>query len=321
MAGTPPGRKPNVDPTALRRIVERVVPGTGPPTIRRAGEGTTTQVYRVARDGRTVYLRIAEDAEDHAAAEALAHGLARARGARVPEILHAGEFDPALGRSYLVTAEVPGEPIALARPGLDLAPVLRAAGRDLAWINAVPVAGFGFVRRDRASPTRLEGGVPTNRAFVMDEVPGHLDRLRHELLPPPEVARIERVLADHDPWLDVPAGRLAHGDFDPTHVYHRNGVYKGIIDLGEIRGADPLYDLGHLALHDGERLPFPLLPGVLAGYQEVAPLPPDHERRIAFWGLLIGVRALARSLGRPGAERYRAHLIGAVARLRRQIGG
>ena len=32
---------------------------------------------------------------------------------------------------------------------------------------------------------------------------------------------------------------LAHGDFDPTHVFAARGTYAGIIDFGEIRGAPP----------------------------------------------------------------------------------
>lgn len=40
-------------------------------------------------------------------------------------------------------------------------------------------------------------------------------------------------------------GYLAHGDFDTTHIYQDNGRYTGIIDFGEIRGADRWYDLGY----------------------------------------------------------------------------
>ena len=54
-----------------------------------------------------------------------------------------------------------------------------------------------------------------------------------------------------------------------------------------------------------------MLPHLLAGYGEVAPLPPDHGPRIRLWSLLIGVRALARSANRPRAA-YQDHLARAI---------
>jgi aminoglycoside phosphotransferase (APT) family kinase protein len=116
-----------------------------------------------------------------------------------------------------------------------------------------------------------------------------------------EVRAVRDIVIRHDAWLDTEQAYLAHGDFDATHIYHQDGQYSGIIDFGEIRGADPFYDLGHLALHEGESLPYPILPHILVGYREVAPLPVDHPLRLQFWSLLIGVRALARSTIRPEA--------------------
>lgn len=84
---------------------------------------------------------------------------------------------------------------------------------------------------------------------------------------------------------------LAHGDFDPGHVFAARGAYAGIIDFGEIRGAPPLYDVAHWALQSP---PGPLL----AGYAEVAPLPDDHERVIAALSVEIGEQILKRIAGR-----------------------
>ncbi len=57
---------------------------------------------------------------------------------------------------------------------------------------------------------------------------------------------------------------MAHGDFDTSHIFAANGSYTGIIDFGEIRGAEPTFDLGHLALHAPDALP-----AVLQGYASV----------------------------------------------------
>jgi hypothetical protein len=44
---------------------------------------------------------------------------------------------------------------------------------------------------------------------------------------------------------------MPYGDLDLTHIYCQDGHYTGIIDLGEIRGTGPYYDLGHFRFHDG----------------------------------------------------------------------
>ena len=91
---------------------------------------------------------------------------------------------------------------------------------------------------------------------------------------------------------------LAHGDFDPTHVFAARGRYTGIIDFGEIRGAPTLYDLAHWAL----QAPVDRL---LAGYAQVAPLPADHERIVARMSIQIGDDFLSRIAGRGNVSHER----------------
>src|SRR5262249_9715762 len=159
-------------------------------------------------------------------------------------------FHPDLRRGYMVTTEIPGTSLAGHHRGVDLGPVLRAAGRDLAVINGIAVEGFGWIRRDRPNATHLEGILPTLRAFALEEFDTPLGTLA-AFLPPEEVEDIRRTVVLWDGFLDTDGATLAHGDFDLTHIYHRDGVYTGVIDFGEIRGTERLYDLGHFALHDG----------------------------------------------------------------------
>jgi Ser/Thr protein kinase RdoA (MazF antagonist) len=310
-------RKPDAEPRALRDLVGRVFPGGERAIVTRTAQGTTTQVYRIDRGGEFFYLRLAEDREDHFAAEALVHDLLATRGVRVPRVVHYEPFDEALDRSVLVTTEIPGRSLADRPTGVDVRSLLVAAGRDLARINDLAVEGFGWVRRDRPATERLEAELPTHRAFalgVMEEGLAGLDAF----LSSADVERVHSTVARHDAWLDSPRGRLAHGDFDLTHVYHRNGEYAGIIDFGEIRGADRWYDLGHFALHDGERPPAGALSDLLEGYREVAPYAAEDERRIWLWTLLIGMRLLVRTAGRAPATtqaRWVEAVRGSLARL------
>jgi aminoglycoside phosphotransferase (APT) family kinase protein len=101
---------------------------------------------------------------------------------------------------------------------------------------------------------------------------------------------------------------LAHGDFDPGHVFGAGGGYAGIIDFGEIRGAPPLYDVAHWAL---QSTPGPLL----AGYATVATLPDDHERVVAALSVEIGEEMLRRIAGR-GKVHHERVLRAGIARAR-----
>jgi aminoglycoside phosphotransferase (APT) family kinase protein len=313
-------RKPDVDLRVVRRIANEALPGCGPLAVERTEDGVSTQVYRLRRDDATFYLRVAEEAQASLAPEVLVHDLLRARGVRVPEIVHFVPCDESLQRAVMITAEIAGDPISRSHDGRDIRDVVVEAGRDLAVINSVPVAGFGWIRRDGSVTSHLEAEFATHRAFALADLDEQLDRLRGVFLTAEAVESVLRTIARHERWLDVDRAHLAHGDMDATHIYHHHGRYTGIIDFGEIRGADQIYDLAHFALHDGEMAPAPLLPHLLAGYNDVAPIAADDEPRIHFLALLIGIGALARSMNRPQAA-YQDFLSGSVRRSLRLLAG
>jgi hypothetical protein len=176
--------------------------------------------------------------------------------------------------------------------------VIAEAARDLAIINSVQVDGFGWIKRDHNSGTSLEGVLPTYRAFVFEHLEADLALLGTQALRSREVAAILRIVARAGPWLDVAQGRLAHGDFDATHIYQEHGRYSGIIDFGEIRGADSFFDLGHFLLHDGETTATTAFPALLRGYRAAVSLPPDDEQRVCWSSMLIAIRTLARQIGK-----------------------
>jgi aminoglycoside phosphotransferase (APT) family kinase protein len=306
-------RKSNVDLVALQGLVGHIFPPPGGCAVERTAEGVSTQVYRIRRGDEVFYLRVAEVCDASLAPEVCVHELLRERGVKVPDIVYFEPFDARLQRSIMVTTEIRGEHVGQRRVDGDTKEVLRAAGRDLAVINSVPVEGFGWIKRDKSVVIRLEAEHTTHRDFALEHLDEHLTLLSEKVLTRAEIVELRTIINRLEAWLDVQHACLAHGDFDVTHIYQEDGRYTGIIDFGEIRGADAPYDLGHFNLHDGETLPQPVLPYLLEGYSDVVPLPPDHEWRISLLSLLNGVSALARTLRRSPNE-YQRHLTQALRR-------
>jgi aminoglycoside phosphotransferase (APT) family kinase protein len=305
-------REPDVDVRILDDIARRVLRGSGDLALHRMETGGSTPVYRIRHGDVTLYLRLAEGPDADLAPEVLVHTLLHAQGVRVPEVVHFESRHPLLERSVMVTTEIPGRSLAEHHRGVDVDRALRAAGQDLAVINQVAVDGFGWMRRDLSHGAPLTAEHPTLRAFALDDFETSLSAVA-SVLNARALAVIRRVIADHDAWLDAGQASLAHGDFDATHIYHQDGDYTGVIDFGEIRGTDRFYDLGHFALHDGEKIASILQPRLIAGYRDVVAIPEEHEARIAFWALLIGLRTLARTAGRPVTS-YREHLLHGIRR-------
>ena len=291
-------RKPDADPVAVAALLARIL-ASGSCSFERTEAGVSTVVYRVRRCETVFYLRLAEEREDSLAPEVYVHRLLREWGVRVPEIVHFEPFDEGLQRSAMLTTAIAGEPLSARWAGSAVREILRDAGRDLALINRVPVEGFGWIKRDSHEVTGLEADHPTHAAFIAEHLAADLELLGAGVLTSEESAALRAIIDRSDAYLEVDEARLAHGDFDLTHIYQQGERYSGLIDFGEIRGADPLYDLAHFKLHDGEMLPRALLPDLLAGYETITPLSSGWEQRLRLLSLLIGVRAFAHGVGRP----------------------
>lgn len=303
-------RNDDFEPAAISALLRRAF-SSADYRFERTAAGVSTQVYRVWHGDDIFYLRLAESAEASLLPEMQIHTWLHERGVKVPEIVYFEPFDPAVGRSAMVTTEIRGDHIGNAPIDGATSATLREAGRDLATINSIPVAGFGWVRRDRPDAGRLEAEHTTLQDFIFEYLEADLAVIGREALSTADTATIHDLILSAIPSIPSEGAWLAHGDFDVSHIFQEHGRYTGIIDFGEIRGAHRLYDLGHFRLHDGERLNHPLLRDLLDGYQEITLLPLDYERQIDVTALMIGVRTLARVLPRPASEyqRYLAQSI------------
>jgi aminoglycoside phosphotransferase (APT) family kinase protein len=250
-------------------------------------------VYRATVDGVRYYLRLAEEPGQDLTTDALVLERLRTLGVRVPGVVAASPSTAAFPRSWLIMTEVSGRSIAEGGTDDEARRAALAAGRDVAVINSVPVSGFSWLRRDGSG--QLTGELPSYRQFAVSYLPrpwpgrlsGVFDQRRLDAL---------HALAAGEQDRPLRGGHLVHGDLDVTHIYAHAGRYSGIIDFGELRGADPHFDLGHFMLHDGETRPGRLFSSFLEGYREVSPLPDDVRGTIRQSAILLGLRQLSRWL-------------------------
>ena len=298
-----------MDGAVLPHLIRRIFPAAGTVSVQPARDRGPVVVYRARVDDAVYYLRLAEEPGQDLTTDADVLGRLRALGVSVPAVVAAEAAPAELDRSCLLVTEIPGQPLAEGGTDDEARSAARAAGRDTAVINSLPVAGFGWLQRTGAQPLTAE--LARYSDFVTSDLPGSWPGWLGGLFEPEQLDALER-LAEAERTRGTGAGRLAHGDLDVTHIYTSDGRYRGIIDFGEMRGTEPSFDLGHFLLHDGETRPVPLFESFLAGYTEVTALPGDYRETIRVSAVLLGLRQLSLWLGpkRNGSPRSR------LARLR-----
>ncbi len=289
-----PNKNNSPDIQVVWREIQRLLPQLPISSSERVEEGISTYVYRIHSNNKIFYLRLLPEIGASFAPEVFVHQLLRAKGVRVPDVVYYEHYNEVLQQSLMLTTEIQGTHLGHCSSQKDQKIILREAGRDLALINSTPVKHFGWIHRDYSNVMRLEAEFRSFRAFIYEHLENDLLLLeKSRMLRSGDVAAISSILERYDAWLNEEQAWLAHGDFDVTHIYQQQGHYTGIIDFGEIRGANSFYDLGHFCMHDGETLPNLVLPYLLEGYKEVIALPQDYELRLRFSSLLIAIRRLA----------------------------
>jgi aminoglycoside phosphotransferase (APT) family kinase protein len=301
------------EPEVLAGLVREALPSVRSVSIERASAGRLAVVYQATADDARYYLRLAEEPGQDLATDTLVLEHLRGLGVRVPEVVATSAATAAFARSWMIMTEVPGHSIAVGGTDHEARAAARAAGRDAAVINSIAVSGFGWLNRDGSA--QLTAELPSYRQFVVSYLPRPWPGRLRELF---DLRQLDAMSAIAAAEQDRPlrSGRLAHGDLDVTHIYSHASRYSGIIDFGEMRGADPYFDLGHFLLHDGETRPAWLFRSFLTGYREMKPMSDGHCQAIRNSAILLGLRQLSRwlspergySLSRPLVQRRVAEL-------------
>ncbi len=309
-----------VDIALLGTVARRVFPRARSVSVEPASPGRLLVVYRLRADGVSYYLRIAEETGQDLTTDAQVLARLAGLGVRVPAMVHAEARPGDLDRSFLIVSAVAGRSLAGHGTDEQARRAVLAAGRDAALINAIEVDGFGWLRRDGLPGLRAE--LASYADFAASDLPERWPGWLAGAFTAAELQALQAV-AEQERQRPVPRAYLAHGDLDATHIWlDDHGRYAGIIDFGEMRGADRHFDLGHVLLHDRAARPVPLFEDFLAGYAEAAALAEDHRELIRRSAIMSGLRQLSLWLGparndSPASDRARLR----AAQLRNLLAG
>ena len=240
-------------------------------SVERVPRDWSTYVFCVKTRTETFYIRfLPEDASF--AAEVLAHNILLEKGVVVPRVIAWEHRNEAAGLSVMITEEIPGVSVENEWPPEKTREILNQAGRQIALVNEVPVDGFGWIDRD--SYHILKGVQSSFNDFFNEGLADGLDILDQFDFSNSEITRIIDLIEVARRILDTENAVLVHGDFDSSHIFHNDGNYTGIIDFGEIRGCNRIWDLATCLLFDGQQRP-QAYEYVVEGYREVVPLIDD----------------------------------------------
>jgi len=243
----------------------------------------------------TYYVRfLPEDASF--AAEVLAHNILLDKGVIVPPVIGFEHRNEITRLSVMITEEIPGVNVEDEWPRDNLRSILREAGRQIARVHEIPVDGFGWI--DRTSYDRLKAEKCTFQEYFTESLSDDLQTLELYEFNDNEKASITDLMETARQILDVKNAVLVHGDFDTSHIFHLGGRYTGLIDLGEIRGNNCLFDLATSAIFDSspDRIAYSYL---LEGYREMIPLTDNDLYAIELMALFRTLPALREKEQRP----------------------
>jgi Ser/Thr protein kinase RdoA (MazF antagonist) len=197
----------------------------------------------------------------------------------------------------MLVEEVPGVCIEDDWPKTHLQDILRDAGRQLARIHSIPVDGFGWI--DKNSHEMLKGEKPSFDEYFREYLQHDLRTLSQYPFSGEERKRIADLVLTAQPILNVPNAVLVHGDFDISHIFHSAGRYSGIIDFGEIRGNNRLYDLATFIGFYQDRIIYSYL---LEGYCEIVPLTDEDVYATELMALFMILRFLGKKVSTDSRE-------------------
>ena len=266
----------------------------------------STTVWKFSDSSKNYYLRYHDDPIAYEGDKKLAElfepevwALEKSlkAGVRVPRVSDWNDSCTKLPVPYVILEEIKGKAIGkvkklLSKKQIDL--IIHEAGRDIAKVNSIPVKKFGYCNDGQT----IKNGVLTGNDEKWTEYVSHAEYeslvlfQKRKHLDEATAKKTRMVFQQGIKDFAIEQGYLTHGDFDPSHVFQEKGNYTGIIDFGDKKSADPVYDLAHFNMYYPEYLG-PLKSGWIEYVRENQLHPnielDDIDRRIAFYTILVSL--------------------------------
>jgi len=250
--------------------------------------GDTTFVFRINTSKNTYYARFLPN-NGRLNIEVFVHRTLLEHKINVPRILFFEEENAETGLSYMLEEKMPGMNLEEEYPqDRELKRILIDAGRQLAQVNRISdINGFGLF--DVQSKDKFKGEINSFEEYFFYSFEERLVYLDMYPFTTFEKTHIKKIIEFAKKKLDVKKPVFVIGDLCLDHVFHLNGQYTGIIDLGKTCGNNRLYDLGYFTAFYQNRT---MLGYLLEGYQTIAPLDKDDLNSIELIALCILVKML-----------------------------
>lgn len=259
-------------------------------SVERVPKGTSTYVYRVITNYGIYYMRFLPENVSFAS-EVLVHNTLYAAGVKVPRVIAFEHKNEHTGLSVMLVDDIKGNCLEDDRPQTNLQEILCEAGKQLAIIHSIPVEGFGWI--DRNSYDTLKGEKHSFDEYFSEYLNNDLKTLCQYPFSDAEITQITDLMMVAQQKLNVKKAVLVHGDFDISHIFHLECKYSGIIDFGEIRGNNPMFDLATFVGFYQARTAYSYL---LEGYSEISPLTEDDFYAVELMALFILLRFLGKKV-------------------------
>ena len=245
--------------------------------------GGTSDVYRIDVAGADSPLVLKIYADEPAwivAKEALVAGwIGERAGLPIPQWLRVDERRTCIPYRFALTTWLPGVTVRslIGTPRIDAA--YRQMGALLRRLHAIPMPAYGYIVSDG-----IRRPQPSNDDYMRAAFSQALRQFREQGGEDSLTGRLEQKAQSRFPLLQHSAGPVfCHDDLQPGNVLAEHGSdgsvqLTGLIDFGNARAADALFDLAKALFcctHEDPRSREPLL----AGYGEISH--PDPEN--ALW--------------------------------------
>ncbi|CAG5016046.1 hypothetical protein DYBT9275_05467 [Dyadobacter sp. CECT 9275] len=259
--------------------------------------------FLASAEGVAIFVRLENGPEGDDFMEIEAHVLReiRALGIPVPAVLEVDATRAEVPFAYQILEYLKYPDLnALFKLGkLNITLIARAVGENVARWQSVQPSGFGpFDPEKLRSENALVGLHKTYRDYFLLNWEKHLDFLvLRKFLSQAESDKIQKLVFDHQHYLDIAQGCLVHKDLALWNMLGEAEEIKAFIDWDDTISGDATDDLSLLAcFHSGE-----VVRAALDGYESVAPLPEDFLPR--FWLHLLR-NMIVKAVIRVGADYF-----------------